>query len=155
MTRVVDASAIGALLFNEEAADWVKDETSSAPLIAPRLFHFELGNICWKKVRREAAQAEALHHNWTSWNASCPVRVVDTDLGGTMELARAHLLTFYDASYLWLALDRGADLVSLDARSPAAWASRHPRLRPPRVPATDRSARGKNRGLAAPRRCAR
>ncbi len=116
MTRVVDASAIGALLFNEDAADWVRNETDSNPLIAPALFHFELGDICWKKLHREPGQAAALHRNWTRWNASCPVRIVATDLGGTMELARAHRLTFYDASYLWLALERRADLVSLDAK---------------------------------------
>jgi predicted nucleic acid-binding protein len=116
MTRVVDASAIGAVLFNETAAAWVRDETFGESLIAPVLFHFELGNLCWKKLRLIPLQAAALHRNWTSWNASCPVRAVDIDLSATMDVARQHQLTFYDASYLWLANDKRADLVSLDAR---------------------------------------
>jgi predicted nucleic acid-binding protein len=116
MTRVVDASAIGAMLFNEEAAVWVQDETFGELLIAPLLFHFELGNLCWKKLRQFPDQAAAMHKNWMSWNGDCPVNTVDTDLGETMELARGHSLTFYDASYLCLAKSRSADLVSLDAR---------------------------------------
>jgi predicted nucleic acid-binding protein len=115
MTRVVDASAIRALLFNENAAPWVQDETFGELLIAPVLFPFELGNLCWKKLRRFPAEAEALRRNWTKWNISPPVSLTDVELGGTMQLGHAHNLTFYDASYLWLAQDRGADLVSLDA----------------------------------------
>ena len=115
MTRVVDASAIGALLFNEDAAPWVRDETFGEVLIAPGLFHFELGNICWKKMRQFPAQADTLQRNWMSWNIAPPVTIRDVDLSGTMQLAHAHNLTFYDASYLWLARDRAATLISLDA----------------------------------------
>ena len=114
MTRVVDASAIGVLLFNENAAPWVQDETFGELLIAPALFAFELGNLCCKKLHQFPAAAEALHRNWMSWNISSPVSLTDVELGGTMQLAREYDLTFYDASYLWLAQDRGADLVSLD-----------------------------------------
>jgi predicted nucleic acid-binding protein len=116
MTRVVDASAIGALLFNEAVAIWVRDQTRDDRLIAPALFHFELGNICWKKLRREPEQAAALRRNWESWSASCPVGIIETDVGDTMDLACAHHLSFYDASYLSLALARSSGLVSLDAK---------------------------------------
>jgi predicted nucleic acid-binding protein len=116
MTRVVDASAIAALLFNEGAALWVQDETFGELLLAPGLIHFELGNLCWKKMRRSPEQADALQRNWLNWNVSPPVTLIDTDLAGTIHLAHGHNLTFYDASYLWLAHDRSADLISLDAK---------------------------------------
>jgi predicted nucleic acid-binding protein len=116
MTRVVDASAVAALLFNETAALWVQDATFGELLIAPGLIHFELGNLCWKKMRRSPAQADALRRNWMNWNVSSPVTLSDVDLGETMRFARDHNLTFYDASYLWLAHDRTADLISLDAK---------------------------------------
>lgn len=116
MTLIVDASAIGALLFNEPAAEWVHDEIYGETLSAPGLFHFELGNLCWKKLRRFPDQAAVLRSNWMSWNAACPVTLVSTDLGETMDLARTHDLTFYDASYLWLAQQKSAGLISLDAK---------------------------------------
>jgi predicted nucleic acid-binding protein len=116
MTRVVDASAIAALLFNEDAALWVQDETFRELLLAPELIHFELGNLCWKKMRRSPEQADALLQNWLNWNVSPPVTLIDVYLAGTMHIAHGHNLTFYDASYLWLAHDRTADLISLDAK---------------------------------------
>lgn len=36
------------------------------------------------------------------------------------QLALRHRLTFYDASYLWLAIDRGVPLATLDAALVAA-----------------------------------
>jgi predicted nucleic acid-binding protein len=112
--RVVDASAFGALLFGESAKSWVQDQTTGEVLVAPKILHFELGNVCWVKMRRNPDAADALLTAWTGWVSEPPVTVVDVDLIDALQLARAHHLTFYDASYLWLAQDRTADLISLD-----------------------------------------
>jgi predicted nucleic acid-binding protein len=114
--RVVDASAFGALLFGEAAKPWVQDQTRGAVLIAPPLLHFELGNVCWVKMRRNPNQADALLSAWLDWTEQPPVAVVDIDFIDTMRLARRHDLTFYDASYLWLAQERAGDLISLDRK---------------------------------------
>lgn len=113
--RVVDASAVGALLFGEEAGPWVRDQTADQELIAPALLPFELGNVCWVKIRRNPNEADALLRAWTNWTDEPPVTIIEVDLMGTLQLARMHNLTFYDATYLWLASDQGADLISLDA----------------------------------------
>jgi predicted nucleic acid-binding protein len=114
--RVVDASAFGALLFGESAKPWVQDQTRGEVLIAPRMLHFELGNVCWVKMRRNPNEADALLTVWMDWASESPVMVVDIDLIDTLRLAREHHLTFYDASYLWLAQERAADLISLDGQ---------------------------------------
>ena len=114
MIRVVDASAVAAMLFGEPDGPWVHTLLSGPPLIVPGIFHFELGNTCRMKCRRYRKDAEALLANWLEWNSEPPVTVMATDLVATMHLARDHNLTFYDASYLWLAQDRTAELVSLD-----------------------------------------
>ena len=106
MIRVVDASAIGALLFGEPEKPRVEAQTDDAELIAPSLLIFELGNICWKKLQRLPAQVSIILPAWNAWCASVQ----------TILLARDHGLTFYDASYLWLARYRTADLVSLDVK---------------------------------------
>jgi predicted nucleic acid-binding protein len=116
MTRVVDASAIGALLFGEPEKPWVEAQTDDAELIAPPLLIFELGNICWKKLRGLPAQASIVLPAWNAWCTSALVKAEPTDPMQTILLARDHDLTFYDASYLWLAKYRTADLVSLDMK---------------------------------------
>jgi predicted nucleic acid-binding protein len=115
MTLVVDASAIGALVFGEEAAPWVRAATEGQALMAPGLLAFELGNLCWKKMRRFPAEAEHFLLSWTVWQQADLVAVAETDAARTMQFARDYGLTFYDASYLSLAHDRAASLISLDA----------------------------------------
>lgn len=113
---VVDASAIGALLFGETDGAWVHRMTSGLTFVIPAMFHFELGNICWTKMRRHPGKSTAVLDAWLAWNAQPPVAVMAVDLTDTMQLARDTSLTFYDASYLWLARDRATDLISLDAK---------------------------------------
>jgi predicted nucleic acid-binding protein len=116
MIPVVDASAIGALLFGETDGAWVHRMTSGLTFVIPAMFHFELGNICWTKMRRHPGESTAVLDAWLPWNAQPPVAVMAVDLTDTMQLARDTSLTFYDASYLWLARDRATDLISLDAK---------------------------------------
>jgi predicted nucleic acid-binding protein len=100
MIRVVDASAIGALVFGEREKPWVEAQTDESKLIAPPLLLFELGNICWKKLRRFPQQADVLLPARNTWCASALVKAEPTDPTRTIDLAREHDLTFYDASYL-------------------------------------------------------
>ncbi|HEY2618410.1 MAG TPA: type II toxin-antitoxin system VapC family toxin [Acetobacteraceae bacterium] len=115
MIRVVDASAVAAMLFGEPDGVWVHALLSGEPLFVPSIFHFELGNICRMKCRRHPDKAEELLTAWLDWNVQPPVTAIAIDPTTTMELARQHNLTFYDASYLWLAQDRASEIISLDA----------------------------------------
>lgn len=111
----MDASAIGAVLFNEPAADWVEVQLEGALLAAPRLIEYELGNVCWKKCRRHAQAAEGLRKALLALPL-LDLQLHDVDAAGALKLAEVHGITFYDASYLWLAQRLVAPLVTLDAR---------------------------------------
>jgi predicted nucleic acid-binding protein len=52
------------------------------------------------------------------------LKLRDVDVAGTLRLAEQHGVTFYDASYLWLAEALGATLVSLDGRLAALCGAR-------------------------------
>jgi hypothetical protein len=54
--------------------------------------------------------------SWNAWCASDLVALEDVDVRQVIHLAHGQNLTFYDASYLWLAEHHGAALVSLDNR---------------------------------------
>ncbi len=124
--KVVDASALAALLFGEPEADYVAGQLGDAALAAPALLDFELANVCLMKLRRHPEQRPLLTAAFRLLDRLA-VEEVAVDHDGAVELAAATGLTAYDASYLWLARRLGAELVTLDkqlAKAETAWPSR-------------------------------
>lgn len=113
--KVVDASALAALLFSEPAADEVAGRLTDAELAAPGLLSYELGNICSKKCRRHPDQARELRQAYQLLPAM-GLRLYQVDGEAVLDAALQHDLTVYDASYLWLARQLTAPLVTLDQR---------------------------------------
>lgn len=58
--KVVDASALAALLFGEPEAETVASALNGARLVAPSLLAFELTNVCLMKCRRHPDLHDAL-----------------------------------------------------------------------------------------------
>ena len=113
--KVVDASALGALIFNEPDAAVLAEKLSGARLIAPALIHFELSSICLKKIRKHPSKTRQLK---TAFKMAerLSVEILAVEHFEVIELAERTRLTTYDASYLWLAQKAGADLLTLDKR---------------------------------------
>jgi predicted nucleic acid-binding protein len=111
--KVVDASALAALLFGEPEAEAVARQLGDARLVAPALLGFELANVCLIKSRRHPEKRIALMAAFRLRN-QFGVEEVAVDHDRALELAAATGLTAYDASYLWLTQQLGADLVTLD-----------------------------------------
>ena len=55
-TKVIDASALAAALFDEESAESVAAQVVGCQLVAPQLLEFDLVNICVKKIRRSPSK---------------------------------------------------------------------------------------------------
>jgi predicted nucleic acid-binding protein len=117
--KVVDASALGALLFGEPEAEAVARRLSGARLAAPALLPFELANIALKKIRRHPDLRAALMTAFDKFERMA-IEVIAVDYDGVINLAERRGLTAYDASYLWLARVLDADLVTLDRSLAAA-----------------------------------
>ncbi len=117
--KVVDASAIAALIFDEPTADAVADLVADTLLIAPALIEYELVNVCISKFRRKEAALAALMAGFALFDR-LGVELLDIDLAGVIALAAATGLSGYDASYLWLARRQEVELVTLDKRLAAA-----------------------------------
>lgn len=111
--KVVDASAIGALVFGEPTAEAVAAKLAGATLAAPALLRFEMANIAVKKLRRHPEQRTALRAAY-ALSARLAIDTLAVDLTTVVGLAEDTGLTAYDASYLWLARELGAELVTLD-----------------------------------------
>lgn len=113
--KVLDASALAALLFGEPEASNVADRLGNSQLAAPALLPFEVASVCLKKLRQHPDQREAL---LSAYRMATHVDVaeVSVELDEALVLAEDAGLTIYDASYLWLARKLGAELVTLDRR---------------------------------------
>ena len=113
--KVVDASAIVALLFDELAREEIVSRLPDAKLRAPSLIEYEVANACLKKIRRAPAEREALLEAFSLLDA-LSISLVTVDLDAAIVLAERTKLTLYDASYLWLASALDAELVTLDEK---------------------------------------
>jgi predicted nucleic acid-binding protein len=113
--KVVDASAIAALLFGEPEAADVADRRRGRDLAAPALLPCEIASVHLKKLKRHPEQEEALLTGHRLL-ARMSVAQHDVELAETVELARQAGLSAYDASYLWLSRHLRAELVTLDAK---------------------------------------
>lgn len=117
--KVVDASALCALLFGEPEAGMVASSLAGSALVAPALLPFEVANTCLMKQRRHPGSGGQLLAGFELFHRM-PIELVAVDLTAAIYLAEDTRLTVYDASYLWLARQLEAELVTLDRRLRAA-----------------------------------
>ena len=114
-TVVVDASALAALLVGEPDGPAVARRMEGRPLLAPTLLRYEMASVCVKKIGEEPQQAAGLL-SALRLMPRMGIREVQMPAEGLAEIARESGLTAYDAAYLGLAREMGAQLVTLDRR---------------------------------------
>jgi predicted nucleic acid-binding protein len=103
--KVIDASAMVALLFAEPEAESVVQQLNSGSLLAPLLLPFEVANACLMKARRDPAQARAILDAFDLL-ATMTVDLVPVEHREVLELAR----------------ELGAELITLDRQLAAEMA---------------------------------
>ena len=115
MAIVVDASALAAITFGESEGPALADYIDGETLLAPALIDFELTNLAVTKARRHPELIEKI---LASLETALAIRMARVSVPGpdVLALALKTGLTAYDASYLWLARSRDAELVTLDRR---------------------------------------
>jgi predicted nucleic acid-binding protein len=117
--KVVDASALAAVLFGEDFADAVAASLGGAELVAPHLLDFELANICLTKMQRAPELRESMITGYRL-HRTMGIQWMEVDHAQVLALAEHAALTAYDASYLWLARELGCELVTLDRQLASA-----------------------------------
>ncbi len=111
--RVVDSSAVAALVFAEPRADEAAKAMGSVSLVAPSLLRYELASVCLKKISAYPEQRSELLKA-LDLAERLEIREVDVPTAGAVALAEETGLTVYDSAYLWLARELLADLVTFD-----------------------------------------
>lgn len=116
---VVDASALAAVLFDEPEAEPVIASVGER-LLAPTLIRYELASVCTTRLIRYPQLRDETLSRYRLLD-QLALETSEPDWSELPMLAERWALSAYDAAYLQLALDRGAALVTLDARLAAAF----------------------------------
>jgi predicted nucleic acid-binding protein len=111
--KVVDASAIVAVLFDEVTRESIVARLRGSFLYAPMLLEFEVANACLKKIRAAPGERQLLLDAFALLE-ELSITLEPIDLAEAIALAELTRLSLYDASYLWLARALHAELVTLD-----------------------------------------
>jgi len=115
---VIDASVAAKWLFDEPESELADLLLSRGDLLlAPDLLHAEIGNVVWKRLdrgeldpRKTAAILDEL--------LGVPVKLfpVSGFIREAVHIAHRYRRTFYDASYLALAIQESCALITADLR---------------------------------------
>jgi predicted nucleic acid-binding protein len=111
--KVVDASALAAVIFDEPEAEDIARRLRGAVLVAPPLLMFEIANVSLMKLRRNPDQRAGILQAF-ELRGGLTFTMAEVDHADVLLLAEETGLTAYDASYLWLARQLNAELVTLD-----------------------------------------
>lgn len=125
MTLVIDASMALAWIYarekptEAECADHALQAITEMAVVVPSLWHIEIANALLVGERRKLI-TEAQTIDFLTRLAHLPIDVDGATPAARQEqvmaLAREHGLTSYDATYLDLALRRGAVLATFDVK---------------------------------------
>lgn len=118
MSLVIDASVAAKWLFPEEGSDAADALLEGEEeLLAPELIYFEIGNIVWKRC---VAGRLSIDLGREVMNTFVAIPLVFADLRPlaelTLQISTTYGRTFYDSSYLALAVARGCALLTADER---------------------------------------
>ena len=116
---ILDASIAAGWLFEDElhvGAQALLAELEESTALVPQHWHLEVRNALLVGERRGRITPERTNERLI-YLRELPLRTdAEADLSTTLELARSHNLSFYDAIYLELARRRQAALATLDGR---------------------------------------
>src|ERR1043165_4771377 len=96
--KVVDASALAALVFGEPEGEAVERRLAGHRLAAPALLPFEMSSVCLKKLRRHPGERDAILARFEKMRAF-PIDLYAVDPAAMVKVGELLSLTAYDASY--------------------------------------------------------
>jgi predicted nucleic acid-binding protein len=90
--KVVDASALACVCFEEPEMLAIVRELTGSALFAPAIPACEMGNICWKRIRRTPELSAAILQEFAA-RKGFPVTIRNVVLDGLARTLHAELVT--------------------------------------------------------------
>ena len=118
LVRVVDATAVSAVLFGDPAADQIVQQLDDAILVAPTVLENHLCEICLQRMHD--GEAEESHYlEALGLLQVLDLQVIKQDPGEIVRFAKEYRVSINEAYYLRLAHAFSAELVSLNEAATA------------------------------------
>ena len=102
MDVLVDASAILAVLLNEQGRSAITAQTENATLLAPETLPFEIANALTSLYRKKKITGEELAAAYRNY-ALIPLRSVKADPENALKIACKYKISAFEAYYLEIA----------------------------------------------------
>ena len=118
---IVDSSAILSYILPDEILpnsikSAIKKFTNDkVKLIAPAVLRYEVGNALKSSVRQKRLDPTKANKIYTNF-LSFPIQYLSPNYQDTLDISLRYDLSFYDASYLSLALEKNLPLLTLDKK---------------------------------------
>ena len=113
MNVIVDASAILAVLLDEERKDVVIQATQGAVLVAPSCLEYEIGNALTALIKRDRIQISDAVKTYIEF-CKIPIRFESPDIPSSIIIAGKNNMYAYDAYYLSCSERMNLPLLTLD-----------------------------------------
>lgn len=113
MEIVVDASAVLAVVLDEDERDVILEATENVTLLSPAVVRFEIGNALIAMYRRDRIEEKTVREAWNSAE-EVPIQLVPVNVEESLEIALEHGIYAYDAYYLNSAAAYRRPLLTLD-----------------------------------------
>ncbi|MGX8717162.1 MAG: type II toxin-antitoxin system VapC family toxin [bacterium] len=108
---VIDNSYLIEAIENADDERYFDVLEGKIELYAPQLIHYELGNVTLIKAKKNTIKET---RKYFLRNLLETIKIQDCDFVSIFDLAQKHGLTFYDASYLQLAIELKIPLATYD-----------------------------------------
>jgi predicted nucleic acid-binding protein len=125
-TYVVDASWEMLYLLPDEAnarmgvlADKLF-QVDANELVAPPLLPFEVGNALKMSVKRNRISEKLASIEYKKY-FKMPIKYLEVDWDKVLKFSIKNNLNYYDGVYVWLALEKKAELLTLDEEMKKVW----------------------------------
>lgn len=114
--KVVDACVILSIVFPSQFRQEAGTALAGATLFAPKLIRYELANVYLNKVRAVRPKTRERILSAFKKCKRFDIHEVEIDYDEVFSLADIARLSFYDASYLWLARKMNVPLITFDKK---------------------------------------
>ncbi len=115
MRLVIDASAVLAILLNEELNSKIINLTKGMEIISPSTLPWEIGNALIANFRRKRIGSDDIDEAVKNYQFM-DIRLIDVDLEKSVKLAQSVGIYAYDAYVLYCAQKLNLPLLTIDHR---------------------------------------
>ena len=110
----MDACAIMAVIIKEPERDLIVQLTQGTVIVSPNMVSYEIANALTKMMKRKIIERESMINAFLYFT-KIPIKTIEINIEGALEIAWEYNIYAYDACYLESAKRLNIPLLTFDA----------------------------------------